>query len=235
MRHAGLYVRAMTLPFPIHAIVFDMDGTLHDTEAVYVDAMRHAVEAVGFSMSDAFAHSLIGIPGLESNAIIREHLGAAFPFENYNRRYEQRVRLVLEEAVPVKAGAAALLAALTERGLKLAVATSARREPAERNLRRSALLDHVPVLVTRDDVARGKPYPDVFLRAAELLGVAPASCLAVEDLFNGVRAAHAAGMMTVMVPDLVQPTDEIRALCVRIVLGLDDVHAIIAEHAGGCG
>ena len=211
-----------------------MDGTLHDTEVVYVVAMRHAVEAVGFAMSDAFAHSLIGIPGFESNAMIREHMGAAFPFEDYNRCYEERVRSVLEEAVPVKAGAAALLAALAQRGLKLAVATSARREPAERNLRRSALLDHNPVLVIRDDVARGNPYPDLFIRAAELLGVVPASCLTVEDSFNGVRAANAAGMMTVMVPDLVQPTDEIRALCVRVVLGLDDVHAIIAEQEGSC-
>ncbi len=221
----------MTLPSPIHAIVFDMDGTLHDTEAVYIAAMKHAVEAVGFSMSEAFAHSLIGIPGLEGDVMIREHMGDAFPFDEFDRRYRNRVQSVLEEAVPLKAGAPVLLAALARRDLKLAIATSARRESAEAHLRRSGLLDHIPVLVTRSDVARGKPFPDVFLRAAELLGVPPAACLAVEDSFNGVRAAHAAGMMTVMVPDLVQPTDEIRALCVRVVLGLDDVGALIAEHA----
>jgi HAD superfamily hydrolase (TIGR01509 family) len=221
----------MTLPSPIHAIIFDMDGTLHDTESVYIAAMRHAVQAVGFSMSDAFAHALIGIPGQEGGAMIRAHMGDAFPFEEFDRHYRQRVQSALEQAVPVKAGARELLAALSGRGVKLAIATSARRESAEAHLRRSGLLDHVPVLVTRSDVPRGKPFPDVYLRAAELLGVPPASCLAVEDSFNGVRAAHAAGMMTVMVPDLVQPTDEIRALCARIVLGLDDVHAIIAEHA----
>ena len=221
----------MTFPVPIRALVFDMDGTLHDTEAVYLDALKHAVQAVGFSISDTFAHSLIGIPGLEGDAMIRDHLGSSFPFERFDRHYEDRVRSVLDEAIPVKAGAAELLEALSALGLKLAVATSARRESAERHLRRSTLLEHIPVLVTRDDVERGKPYPDVFVRAAEFLGVPTASCLAVEDSFNGVRAAHAAGMMTVMVPDLVQPTDEIRAMCMRVAFDLPEVHALILEHA----
>ncbi len=80
----------------------------------------------------------------------------------------------LEQAIPLKPGAAELLAALTLRGLKLAIATSARRESAERHLRRSTLHNHIPVLVTRDDVARGKPCPDVFLRAAERSAFRPA-------------------------------------------------------------
>jgi len=84
---------------------------------------------------------------------------------------------------------------------------------------------------TRDDVARGKPHPDVFLRAAELLGVPAQECLAVEDSFNGIRAAHAAGMMPVMVPDLVTPTPEIRTLCVCIARDLHEVRMLVAEHA----
>jgi beta-phosphoglucomutase-like phosphatase (HAD superfamily) len=81
----------------------------------------------------------------------------------------------------------------------------------------------LPVVVTRDDVVRGKPHPDLFLKAAWAIGIPPERCLAVEDSFNGIRAAHAAGMMPVMVPDLLAPTPDIRALCVEIVA---DLHAV---------
>jgi beta-phosphoglucomutase-like phosphatase (HAD superfamily) len=95
------------------------------------------------------------------------------------------------------------------------------------------LRERLRVIVTRDDVARGKPFPDLFLRAAHLLDVSPDECLAVEDSLNGVRAAHAAGMMPVMVPDLIQPSDEVRALCVRVVPDLHEVLAIIRRNAAG--
>ncbi len=114
--------------------------------------------------------------------------------------------------------------------MKVAVATSATRRSADRNLGRSGLLRYFPVVVTRDDVARGKPHPDLFLRAAELLDVPPEECLAVEDLFNGIRAAHGAGMMPVLVPDLLSPTEEIRALCVRIAPDLHGLRALLAEY-----
>jgi beta-phosphoglucomutase-like phosphatase (HAD superfamily) len=93
------------------------------------------------------------------------------------------------------------------------------------------LRDRLQVIVTRDDVARGKPFPDLFLRAAEVLDVSPGECLAVEDSLNGIRAAHAAGMMPVMVPDLLQPTEEIRAMCVRVVADLHEVRSIVARNA----
>jgi beta-phosphoglucomutase-like phosphatase (HAD superfamily) len=123
--------------------------------------------------------------------------------------------------------------ALAHGRLKRAVATSASRHAADLHLGRSGLRDKFQVIVTRDDVAHGKPFPDVFLRAAELLDVLPAECLAVEDSMNGVRAAHAAGMMPVMVPDMLQPTREIAALCVRVVADLHEVRAIIGLNAAG--
>jgi beta-phosphoglucomutase-like phosphatase (HAD superfamily) len=113
----------------------------------------------------------------------------------------------------------------------MALATSASRRAAEQHLTRSDLRSRLPVVVTRDDVTRGKPYPDLFLRAAELLGALPEECIAVEDSPNGIRAAHAAGMMPVMVPDLLVPTEEIRAICVRVALDLHEVRTIIVDHA----
>lgn len=162
--------------------------------------------------------------------MLREHLGPDFPFAEYDRLYEAHRDRALIASVPLKAGAVELLDALGRHGLRVAVATSASRRAAELHLGRSGLRVRLPVVVTRDDVARGKPHPDPFLHAAALLGVPPRECLAVEDLLNGIRAAHAAGMMPVMVPDLLAPTEEIRVLCVHIARDLHEVRELLARH-----
>ena len=220
------------LPRRPSAVVFDMDGTLHDTEVVYHASLKQAVEAVGFAVTDAFCHSLIGIPGRECDVMLRDHLGPGFPYDEYDQLRAGYIDRALETAMPVKTGAVELLDALSRDGMKLAVATSATRRSAERALGRSNLGAYFPVVVTRDDVTRGKPHPDLFVLAAERLGVQPEDCLAVEDLLHGIRAAHAAGMMPVMVPDLLTPTEEIRTMCVRIALDLHEVHALLAAHVG---
>ena len=202
-----------------------MDGTLHDTEIVFHDAVKAGVAAVGFSVSDAFCHSLLGLPGVDGEAMLREHLGPGFPHSEYIRHYRMQVGRVLGSAIPLKPGAVEIVRALNGRGVKVAVATSADRGRAVHQLRLSGLDAHVPVIVTRDDVARAKPHPDLFLRAAAILDVPVGQCLAVEDSLNGVRSAHAAGTMPVMVPDLVPPTDEIRALCVHVAGSLHEVEA----------
>jgi HAD superfamily hydrolase (TIGR01509 family) len=221
----------MILPRRLSAVILDMDGTLHDTETVYHAALKQAVSAVGFAVTDAFCHSLIGIPGPESDLMLREHLGPDFPFADYDRHYKQYRDQALSTGVPLKAGAVELVDALVRGGLKTAVATSASRNAANLHLGRSGLGDRLQVVVTRDDVARGKPFPDLFLRAAERLAVSPRDCLAVEDSINGVRAAHAAGMMPVMVPDLIQPNGEVRAMCVRVAPDLHEVLAIVRRNA----
>lgn len=220
----------MTLPQPLGAVIFDMDGTLHDTEGVYHEALKDAVRDVGFAVTDAFCHSLIGIPGPESDAMLMAHLGPDFPFAEFDRRYEDMRNRALAAEVPLKAGALELLDALARSTLKVAVATSASRRAADLHLGLSGLRTRLPVVVTRDDVARGKPHPDAYLRAAELLDVRPEQCLAVEDSLNGIRAAHAAGMMPVIVPDLLAPTHEIRAMCVCIARDLHEVRLLITEH-----
>lgn len=220
----------MNLPQPLEAVILDMDGTLHDTEGVYHRALKDAVHAVGFTISDAFCHSLIGIPGPETDAMLKAHLGPEFPFAEYDRQYDELIDRALGTVVPLKDGAFELLDEIARHRLKAAVATSASRRAAELHLGRSGLRARLPVVVTRNDVARGKPYPDVYLRAAELLGVPPGACLAVEDSFNGIRAAHAAGMMPVMVPDLLTPTLEIRAMCVCVARDLREVSALMAGH-----
>ncbi len=213
------------LPRPFEAVLLDMDGTLHDTEGLYVASLKRAVESVGFSATDAFCHALIGLPGAETSAAIQAHFGPDFPFDRMNRVYATLLSDTLRDGVVAKPGARALVEALAAAGVKVAVATSASRRASTAHLQASGLGVHLPVVVTRDDVRRGKPFPDLFVEAARRLGVSPAASVAVEDSFNGVRAAHAAGAMTIMVPDVVAPTDEIRALCAAV---LDDLHAVAA-------
>jgi HAD superfamily hydrolase (TIGR01509 family) len=228
LSRCGFYAARMTLPNPVDAVILDMDGTLHDTEWVYHLALKRAVAAVGFEVSDGFCHSLIGLPGTECDLILKQHLGPGFPFTECDRLYAENREALLAEGIPLKPGALQLLEFLARRGLPAAVATSATRHAADLHLGRSGLRARLPVVVTRDDVAHGKPHPDLFLRAAWAIGIAPGRCLAVEDSFNGIRAAHAAGMMPVMVPDLLTPTPDIRALCVEIVADLHAVQRLLA-------
>jgi HAD superfamily hydrolase (TIGR01509 family) len=220
----------MTLPSTIGAVILDMDGTLHDTEIVYHHALKHAVTAVGFEVSDAFCHSLIGIPARECNVMLQDHLGPDFPFDECDRLSLEHREILLAESIPLKPGAAELIDFLLREGIPVAVATSASRRAAELQLGRSGLRARLPVVVTRDDVERGKPYPDLFLLAAAELGIAPATCLAVEDSYNGIRAAHAAGMMTVMVPDMLPSIPDISTLCVHVALDLHEVRDVIVRH-----
>jgi beta-phosphoglucomutase-like phosphatase (HAD superfamily) len=118
-----------------------------------------------------------------------------------------------------------LLDLLDETGVPRAICTSSRRENVERHLAPMGLLARFQAVVAAGDYARGKPHPDPFLAAAACLEVEPASCLALEDSHNGVRAAAAAGMMTVMVPDLLPATPEMRALCVAVA---EDLHRVAA-------
>ena len=111
----------------------------------------------------------------------------------------------------------------------MAVATSTARPKSESHLKKAGIFHNFDVLVTRSDVKTGKPNPETFLKAAELLNVDPSNCLALEDSHNGVRAATAAGMATIMIPDLLHPTPEIAGLCVGVLPSLNDVRIRISQ------
>lgn len=222
----------MTFPRPVAAVVFDMDGLLLDTERIYFDGLFKAALAVDCVMTDAFARSMIGTPGKECDAIIAAHYGPGFSIDAFNAAFKVTVEVELKRGIPLRPGARAFVTYLAEQHVPQAVATSSRRPTVERYLRRVGLMDHFTAIVSREDVESPKPAPDPFLKAAERLRVAPADCLALEDSHHGVAAAHAAGMMTIMVPDLLAATDAMRAKCIAVV---DDLHAVEALLRGTRG
>jgi len=209
---------------PVEAVLFDMDGLLIDTEAVYIVAMQAAARSLDREMPVDFCHSMIGVPGRECDVMIAAFYGEGFRIAEFRRHFSVHLRRLLDSGVPLKPGVVELLDFLAGQGLPLAVATSAERATAEHHLGKAGLLGRFNAVATRDDVERAKPHPDVYLEAARRLGVAPERCIAFEDSNIGLAAAHAAGAMTFMVPDLLEPLPESRAKCLEVV---PDLHAAL--------
>jgi HAD superfamily hydrolase (TIGR01509 family) len=215
------------LPRAPAAVVFDMDGLLFDTERLYAHAFQSAGAEVGYAVSHEVFVRLIGTSWLGNKEILLEHYGPTFPAEELGKVWMRHFRALIEAALPLKPGALELLDVLDELGLPRAIATSSSHRTAQHHLDFHGLARRFTTVVAQGDYATGKPAPDPFLEAAERLGVAPSFCLALEDSHNGVRSAAAAGMMTVMVPDLVPPSDEIKALCALVVTDLHDVRRLL--------
>jgi HAD superfamily hydrolase (TIGR01509 family) len=215
---------------PVEAALFDMDGLLLDTEVIYIEAMQAAAHGLGRKMSLEFCHSMVGVPSHECNLMIEAYYGEDFSLTEFREHFTVHRRRVMEGGIPVKPGVVELLDFLGDRGLPLAVATSAGRATAEHHLGHAGLLDRFTALATRDDVERAKPHPDVYLEAARRLGVAPERCLAFEDSNIGLEAAHAAGAMAFMVPDLLQPLPETRARCVDVLTDLHAALKLLRQH-----
>lgn len=219
----------MSLPRPIKGVIFDMDGLLVDTEVVYRDAMIDAAAAIGREMPEHVFKRMIGLPGPSSDAVAQAHFGADFDMAAYNAVVMQRVEAALDAGVALKSGVLEILDLLDKRRLPRAIATSSSHRAVLSHIGPSNIMGRFGAIIARGDYERGKPYPDPYLKAAEALGLDPADCLALEDSHNGVRAAHAAGMMTVMVPDLLDATDEMLELCVHIAESLHHVIELIGE------
>ena len=208
----------------ISAIIFDMDGLMLDTERIAQQAWRAAGAEWDYTLPDAVYLSVVGRTVRDTEASFLEAFGPEFPFRAmYDRKQEITDDLIAQHGIPTKPGLWELLEQIESLGLAKAVATSTARPRATQKLTLTRLIDRFPFIVCGNEIPRGKPAPDIFLSAAEKLNVSPQHCLVLEDSEAGIKAAHAAGMTPVMVPDMKQPSPEIQTLAFRV---LDSLHAV---------
>jgi HAD superfamily hydrolase (TIGR01509 family) len=211
-----------------------MDGLLLDSERIARDAWQRAAQAHGYDMSHDIYLQVVGRHVRDAERIFTELLGADFPFHAARAlRLQYGEEYMAQHGLPTRPGAEALLTFLAERDIPRAVATSTAHNEAWRRLERTDLARYFSLLCSGDEVAHGKPAPDLFLLTAERLGVPPETCIVLEDSGYGIQAAHAAGMTPILVPDLKEPSDEVVALAHAVLPSLHEVKAVLAAALGG--
>jgi HAD superfamily hydrolase (TIGR01509 family) len=199
-------------------IVFDMDGVVIDTEKVVLECWNEVGKKYGLPDMIEVLKQCIGLNARDTDDLIRANFSDHI--DKLDRIKEEKKILIREcvdnGKVPPKPGVRELLTYLKDNGYKTALATSTSRKSATHELDILDLTKYFDVMVTGDEIANGKPDPEIFLTACSRLGVAPEDLIGIEDSYNGIRSCKGAGLYTVMVPDLLPPTDEIRGLADEI-------------------
>lgn len=200
----------------MEAVIFDMDGVLFDTERLSVSCWLETAERMGLGDIREGAYGCIGLNRTDSRIFIRQLYGDAFPYDEFRANKTALFQKKIErDGLPVKKGAREILSWLKEAGVKTAVASSTNTRTVTGHMERAGFLPYFQEIIGGDMVEHSKPRPDIYLMACRRLGVEPEKGAAIEDSPNGIKSAYTAGMLPIMVPDMVEPTAEIEALLFR--------------------
>lgn len=206
------------------AVVFDMDGVIFDTERLVIEFWKEVAKKHNIPNVEHTCIQCLGTNRVRTREIFLENYGADFPFDPYCAEVTELFNTHYKGVpLPTKPGVRELLSYLQEQDIKVGLASSTAQHLVRDEIGTAGLLPYFQTLVCGDMVEHSKPAPDIFLKACEILNADPTKSIAIEDSFNGIRSAHCAGMTPIMVPDQVQPTDEIRALAFHVMPSLLDV------------
>lgn len=209
----------------VSGIIFDMDGVLIDSERQSNEGWLWAAGQLGVDMPMWLIDSFKGAPAELCCKFFDDYYNGVIDYWEAKELRTQHVYKIREtEGIPVKKGVKDIFEYIRNNGLKCAVATSTRRESAEKTLHEIGVWDYLDAVVYGDEVERGKPEPDIFLRAAKAIGVNPSEAVVVEDSINGIKAGYAAGMRVVHIPDTIAIDDDIRKLTYMVC---DDLNGLI--------
>ena len=212
------------------AVVFDMDGVLFDTERLCMDGYAQVAKKCGLPNVEVVARQCIGRNRKDSKQLFLDHYGQGFDYDEFRGAVsawvKTRIRL---HGLPLKPGVEKVLEYLKQNGVPLGLASSTSYRSVLDHLREAGLLEYFRVIVTGDMIENSKPEPDIYLLACRKLDVDPTDTYAIEDSPNGIRAAYRAGMLPIMVPDMIAPDDEMRRLSVRICSDLTEALRFMEE------
>ena len=211
----------------LKAIICDVDGTLLDTERIYMKAWKMAGKELGYEVPDEVLRKTRAMNAKDASVIFETMIGNGF---SYEKTRVGRVRIaeeMIEEESPIlKPGVMEMIAFAKENGLPLAVASSTGKEKTLSHLKQNGLDGIFDAIVGGDMITKGKPAPDIFLKAAEYLGIAPENCAVLEDSISGIQAAAAAGMVPIQIPDVVPANDETKKLSYAVIESLLDIEPV---------
>lgn len=206
------------------AVVFDMDGVIFDSERAVMNCWLELAQKYNIKDIEKPYFACVGTTMTRTREIMLETYGEDFPYDEYARESSLMYHEKYDGGkLPMKPGVMELLSYLKEKGKKIALASSTRRETVTNQLRWAGIIDYFDVIICGDMVARSKPAPDIFLKACQELGVSPENTYAIEDSYNGIRAAHAGQLRPIMVPDLLEANDEMRGMAECVCDNLNEV------------
>lgn len=214
----------------LQGVIFDMDGLMLDTEKLLLRFWCEAAAEMGYAMEKKHVLSIRSLAAEYAEAKLQEYFGADFNYQKVRARRKELMNSYIEEhGIETKQGVRELLVFLKEHGYKTSVATATDLERTQKYLKSVDLLQYFDKIVCASMVERGKPEPDIYIRAAKELEILPENCIALEDSPNGILSAYRAGCMPVMVPDLDEPSEEIKKLLFGLKENLLQVIDLIKE------
>ncbi len=216
-------------------VIFDMDGVIFDSERAVFAGWQELAEKYGFKQLEIPYRRCIGVNAAASKQIFLDFYGEDFPYDLYCREQSENYHAKYDNGnLPMKKGVRELLTALKSEGYRTAIASSTRTAVVKHQIEAAGLLSFFDCIIGGDMVEKSKPNPDIFLKAAETLGGTADGTYVIEDSYNGIRAAHAAGMIPVMVPDMLPPDEEMREKAAYILDDLSEVRKLLCkEKASG--
>lgn len=214
----------------IKGVISDMDGVILDTEKLYIRFWCEAANFYGYPMQTSHALSIRSMARPLAAEKLKGYFGENFDYYAvHSKRVELMDKYINENGIDGKFGAKEMLLYLKSNNYKIALATATAPDRTEKYLRQLGLYDYFDEIVCASMVKIGKPAPDIYLKASQMLELMPQECIALEDSPNGIKSASSAGCYTVFVPDLDQPSEEIKPLINKVAKNLFDVKDIVEE------